>query len=52
MSLRQTLHTMTDLIMAIDFGAHQQLLWLFFVNPIFWAGAAIILVRSRFDPQA
>lgn len=45
-------HNMTDLNMAIDFGAHQQLLWLFLVNPIFWAGAAILLVRSRFRPQA
>ena len=41
-------HKMTDLVMAIDFGSHQDLLWLFFVNPVYWIGAAILLGRSRF----
>lgn len=40
-------HKMTDLLMSIDFGAHQDLLWLYFVNPVFWIGAAIMLGRSR-----
>lgn len=45
-------HNMTDLIMAIDFGSHQDLLWLFFVNPVFWIGSALLVGWERLKPTA
>jgi hypothetical protein len=32
-----TFHLGTDLLMGIGFHSHQRMLWLFLVNPLFWA---------------
>ncbi len=45
-------HKMTDALMAIDFGAHQDLLWLFFINPVHWFGTAIMVAIARHKADA
>ncbi len=39
-------HHSTELLMTIGFGTHRQMLWLFFVNPIFWIGSLFMMKRS------
>jgi hypothetical protein len=40
-------HQMTELLMSIGFGTHQQLLWLLLVNPVYWLIAAWCLRFRR-----
>lgn len=45
-------HNTTDLVMAIDFGSHQDLLWLLFVNPAFWIGSRLLVIVGRAKGEA
>ncbi|MDB6140674.1 MAG: hypothetical protein JWO94_3746 [Verrucomicrobiaceae bacterium] len=40
-------HRLTQMLMGISFSEHQQILWIFFVNPVYWMLAAVNEGRKR-----
>ena len=40
-------HRLTELLMGITFGEHQQMLWIFLVNPVYWVVIGIQRLARR-----
>lgn len=45
-------HRLTQLLMGISFGEHQCILWIFFVNPAYWAEAMMKVFRQRLSARS